>query len=161
MIKHTLLLLTFLFSIGGLIAQENQDTTLKKVDSTMTITKTSKEGTNKQDSILEALGLPPRPATYPSYPGGPDEMYKFIATHFSYPAEAKANGIQGRLYVSFMVNTDGSISDIKVVRGLGYGCNEEAVRLVKLMPKWTPGYDKDGNALKVKQNLPITFKLTQ
>jgi TonB family protein len=153
--KFLFFTLSIFFSIGSLTAQENQDTTLQKTDTTIT----SEELKNKQDSISKSLGLPPLPAVYPSYPGGPGEMHKFLYANFSYPTEAKEKGIQGRLYVSFLVNTDGSISDIKVVRGLGYGCDEEAIRLVKLMPKWTPGYAKDGTPLKVKQNLPISFKL--
>lgn len=157
--KHTLLLLAILFSVVKLNAQESQDTTSQKTDTTTAMSTADLK--NKQDSIRKSMGLPPMPAVYPSFPGGQEEMHKFLYTHFVYPAEAKENGIQGRAYVTFMVMKDGSISNIKVVRGPGYGCNEEAIRLVKMMPTWTPGYDSEGNPLEVKYTLPISFKLAQ
>lgn len=159
--KHTLIILTILFSFIQLNAQDIQDTASQKTDTTTTTTMTTADLKKKQDSITKALGLPPRPVVYPSFPGGKEEMHKFISTHFVYPTEAKANGIQGRAYVAFMVMKDGSIDHVNVLRGPGHGCNEEAKRLVEMMPAWTPGYDSEGNPVEVKYTLPISFNLPQ
>ena len=75
-----------------------------------------------------------------------------------YPEEAKEIGIQGKVYVTFVVEVDGSITDVKVLRGIGSGCDDEAVRVVKSMPKWVPGKQR-GVPVRVQFNLPINFKL--
>ena len=71
---------------------------------------------------------------------------------------AKEKGIQGTVYVTFVVDTDGSITDVRVLRGIGGGCDEEAVRVVQLMPKWKPGY-QDGKPVRVQFNMPLRFTL--
>ena len=75
-----------------------------------------------------------------------------------YPETARKEGIQGRVYVTFVVETDGTITDIRVLRGIGGGCDEEAVRVVKTMPKWTSGVQRE-QAVRVQFNLPIRFVL--
>ena len=92
----------------------------------------------------------------PSFPGGMQEMMKFISENRKYPAEAKAKDIHGKVIVAFVVERDGSLSDVKIRRGIGYGCDEEAIRLIKSMPKWTPG-KKNGKAVRVSFMLPVTF----
>lgn len=94
----------------------------------------------------------------PEFPGGNQAMYKYLSENIKYPTMAMESGISGRVYVSFIVEKDGSISDVKVMRGIGGGCDKEAVRVVKNMPKWTPGKQK-GKAVRVKFTLPINFKL--
>jgi protein TonB len=94
----------------------------------------------------------------PSFSGGETNLYKYLHDNIKYPEEAKELGIQGRVYVTFVVETDGSITDIKVVRGIGGGCDEEAVRVVKFMPRWTPGKQR-GVPVRVQFNLPIKFTL--
>ena len=87
-------------------------------------------------------------------------MYKFIAMNINYPREALINGIQGRVIISFVVTKDGSLKDIKVLKGVGYGLDEEALRIVRLMNKskmWKPG-EKDGKPVNVSFILPISFK---
>lgn len=74
----------------------------------------------------------------------------------NYPPEAKKAGIKDRVFVSFIVETDGSITDVQLLRGLGYGCDEEAVRVVKTMPLWKPG-SQSGMLVRVKYNLPALF----
>jgi TonB family protein len=96
----------------------------------------------------------------PEYPGGDKEMYKFIASNIEYPAKAKKKGIQGRVYVTFVIERDGTVSDVRILRGIGGGCDEEAIRVVKAMPKWSPGMQK-GKLVRVQYNLPISFKLTR
>jgi TonB family protein len=96
--------------------------------------------------------------TMPSYPGGQEALIKYIVENVKYPAEAKSKGIQGTVFVQFVVEIDGAVTNVKVLRGIGYGCDEEALRVVSAMPKWTPGKQK-GNAVRVQFNLPINFAL--
>lgn len=94
----------------------------------------------------------------PSFPGNEHELMEFITRNIQYPQEAQGKGIQGRVFVSFVVEPDGSVSNVKVRQGIGSGCDEEAVRIVKSMPKWNPG-EKKGKPVRVSYSLPIVFKL--
>ncbi|KXX69641.1 energy transducer TonB [Flammeovirga sp. SJP92] len=93
-----------------------------------------------------------------AFPGGMGKFYKLIGKNMKYPKQAKQMGVEGKVYVQFVVEKDGSLSDVKVVRGLGAGCDEEALRLVKESPKWKPG-KKDGLPTEQRMVLPISFKL--
>lgn len=94
----------------------------------------------------------------PEFPGGIEAMYKFLAQNIKYPQLARENNITGRVYVTFVVEKDGSVSGVKVLRDIGGGCGAEAVRVVKSMPKWTPGKQR-GKAVRVQYNLPVNFNL--
>jgi len=94
----------------------------------------------------------------PSFPGGDAERNKFLADNIKYPQQATENGIQGTVYVSFVVDSKGNVTDVKVLRGIGGGCDEEAVRVVKMMPPWHPG-KQNGKQVRVLFNMPIYFKL--
>lgn len=94
----------------------------------------------------------------PSFVGGLSEMYKFLSKTLKYPSAAQRNNVEGRVYLNFIVERDGSITDINVLKSVGFGCDEEAVRAVKLMPKWTPG-KQNGRNVRVKYTIPVTFKL--
>ena len=94
----------------------------------------------------------------PSYPGGPADLLKFLATNINYPKVAKDNGVEGMVVVQYVIEKDGSISNAKVVRGIGAGCDEEALRVVNAMPNWIAGKQR-GQAVAVQFNLPIRFKL--
>jgi TonB family protein len=94
----------------------------------------------------------------PSFKGGQEAMVKFLMENIQYPPEAKKKGVQGTVFVQFVVKADGSVTNVKVLRGIGSGCDEEAFRVVKLMPKWNPGTEK-GKPVSVAFNLPIKFKL--
>ncbi|HPE43379.1 MAG TPA: energy transducer TonB, partial [Bacteroidales bacterium] len=94
----------------------------------------------------------------PEFPGGPAKMMEYIAKNIKYPAMARESGIQGRVFVNFVVEPDGSVSNVKVLRGIGGGCDEEAVRVVEAMPKWTPGRQR-GKDVRVSFNLPVRFTL--
>ena len=94
----------------------------------------------------------------PSYPGGKMELFKYVQENLKYPEEAKNAGIEGKVFIEFMVNTDGSISNVNVKRGIGSGCDEEARRIVENSPYWTP-MKVDGEARSMTMVLPITFKL--
>lgn len=94
----------------------------------------------------------------PEFPGGTEKLFKYLGKNIEYPPMAKDAGIKGKVYVTFVVDKDGSITDVKVLRGIGGGCDEEAVRVVKSMPKWTPGKQR-GKSVRVQYNLPINFIL--
>jgi len=94
----------------------------------------------------------------PSFPGGPGALMKYLAKHIKYPELAKESGIQGRVFINFVVEPDGTIDHVKVLRGIGGGCDEEAVRVVKSMPKWIPGKQR-GKPVRVSFNLPVKFTL--
>jgi len=87
-------------------------------------------------------------------------MMTYIARTVKYPEEAKENGIGGRVYLSFVVERDGSLSDIRVLRSAHQLLDREAIRVVKTMPKWTPG-EQNGEPCRVKYTLPFTFKLAE
>lgn len=94
----------------------------------------------------------------PEFPGGAEQMMIFIAKNIKYPPMARESGIQGRVFVNFVVEPNGSVSNVKVLRGIGGGCDEEAIRVVETMPKWTPGRQR-GKAVRVSFNLPVRFTL--
>jgi protein TonB len=95
----------------------------------------------------------------PEFPGGSEAMTTYLVGEIKYPAEAKTKGVQGTVYVSFVVEKDGAVSNVKVIRGIGAGCDEEAVRVVKMMPKWKPGTQK-GQTVRCQFNVPLSFKLS-
>ena len=94
----------------------------------------------------------------PSFPGGPAALMQFLLSNTHYPAVAQENGVQGRVTVSFVVEKDGSITDVQVARSADPSLDKEAVRVVKSMPRWTPGR-QNGSTVRVKFNVPVTFRL--
>ena len=94
----------------------------------------------------------------PEFPGGEPALYKYLAENIKYPQMAKESGIQGRVFVTFVVERDGRVTDVRVLRGIGGGCDEEAIRVVADMPKWTPGKQR-GKPVRVQYNLPVKFTL--
>ena len=94
----------------------------------------------------------------PEFPGGTDALYKYLAENIKYPQLARDNGITGKVYITFVVERDGSIANPKILRDIGGGCGAEAIRVVKAMPKWTPGKQR-GKAVRVQFNLPVNFNL--
>lgn len=94
----------------------------------------------------------------PEFPGGKQAMAKFIADHLQYPDAAREAGVEGRVTVRFIVERTGRIKDPEVLRGIGNGCDQEAIRVVKSMPNWRPG-KQNGMAVNVYYTLPVIFKL--
>ncbi len=88
----------------------------------------------------------------PDFPGGMEKFYKFVGNNFQTPEE---DGLKGKVYVSFIVEKDGSLTDIRVVRDLGYGTGKEAIRVLNKCPKWIPG-QKNGKPIRVMYSIPIT-----
>ena len=94
----------------------------------------------------------------PCFPGGEAKLAEYIAKNLNYPQEAIEKGIEGRVFVGFVIDVDGSVTDVEVKRGIGYGCDEEAVRVIKSLPKWKPGKIL-GELQRVSYMIPVTFKL--
>jgi len=94
----------------------------------------------------------------PEPKGGMQAFYKFVAKQMKYPNQARRMGIEGKVFVQFVVDKDGSITDVQAVKGIGAGCDEEAVRVIRSSPKWKAGKQR-GRPVKVRMILPITFRL--
>jgi periplasmic protein TonB len=94
----------------------------------------------------------------PSFPGGDVARIQFLQQNIVYPQMARESGIQGTVYVTFVVERNGAVTDVRVLRGIGGGCDEEAVRVIKAMPKWNPGKQR-GKPVRVQFNMPIKFTL--
>ncbi|MBR5778348.1 MAG: energy transducer TonB [Bacteroidales bacterium] len=94
----------------------------------------------------------------PEFPGGVDSMYAFISRNIKYPEEALKNNVSGNVYVTFVVEKDGQITSTRLLRDIGAGCGQEALRVVRSMPKWKPGTSQ-GKPKRVQFNLPFVFTL--
>ena len=94
----------------------------------------------------------------PEFPGGMEALYKYLRDNIKYPQLARDNNITGKVYVTFVVERDGSIANPRILKDIGGGCGQEAIRVVKSMPKWTPGKQR-GKAVRVQFNLPVSFNL--
>ncbi|MBC8153948.1 MAG: energy transducer TonB [Bacteroidetes bacterium] len=96
----------------------------------------------------------------PEPQGGFSSLNDYLGQNLRYPEAAQKANVQGKVFVSFVVAADGGISDVQILKGLGFGCDQEAVRVIKQMPNWKPG-QQSGRAVKVKFNLPIAFTLDE
>lgn len=94
----------------------------------------------------------------PSFPGGQGAMFDFMARNIQYPKVAEENGVQGCVIVTFIVKKDGSLSYVRIVKSVDPALDKEALRLIKSMPKWSPGINK-GKYVNVKFTVPVTFRL--
>ncbi len=108
-----------------------------------------KEEENKVFDVVEQM---------PSYPGGPSALMQYLSKNIKYPVIAEENGIQGRVICTFVVERDGSVTDVRVAKSVDPSLDKEAVRVVSSMPKWIPG-KQNGSAVRVKYTLPVTFRL--
>ena len=128
-VKNVLILVSFLFTVVSLPAA-----VMNTVDTTVT------------ESPAE-------------FPGGPEALVQFVNDQLSYSTDARESGVEGTVVVRFDVMEDGSLQNIQIVKGLGYGLNQEAIRVVKAMPKWIPAY-KNGSPVKTRFFIPFRFELT-
>jgi len=122
----------------------------------------SKPNIKQEEKLIEMPSQTDEPFTYvehmPTFPEGQQAMYKFIYERIKYPATARENGISGVVVIQFVVSKEGDIQNAKVLRGIGGGCNEEALRVINEMPRWNPG-QHDGRNVSVTFTLPIKFVL--
>lgn len=113
------------------------------------ITEAQAQGKDKVYDIVEVM---------PQYPGGMPELMQYLAKNIKYPIQAQKKGIEGRVTVRFIVEKDGSISNVTVVRHIHPLLDKEAMRVIKAMPKWSPGM-LNGKPVRVKFNIPVAFRL--
>jgi len=147
-----LLAVLFIFTAGSmnyLAAQETQKEPVVTGEM-KAVTQTA----SQEDPVFEMV------KEMPEFPGGFDALVNYLVANIKYPDEAKKNGITGRVFVQFIVEKDGSVTNAKVLKGIGAGCDEEALRVVKAMPKWSPGKNDKGETVRVQFNLPIMFSIS-
>ena len=160
-----------------LVKEENQVKQMDKLDDKVAVGTENKEGV--KDRTVEAVrndiavaAPPPPPAPkpevatkvfdvveeMPSFPGGQGALMSFLSSNIKYPVVAQENGVQGRVIVGFVVERDGSITDVKVMRSVDPSLDREAQRVVRAMPRWKPG-KQNGSAVRVKYTVPVVFRL--
>ena len=160
-----------------LVKEENQVKQMDQLDDKVAVGTENKEGV--KDRTVEAVrndiavaAPPPPPAPkpevsnkvfdvveeMPSFPGGTGALMSFLSSNIKYPVVAQENGVQGRVIVGFVVERDGSITDVKVMRSVDPSLDREAQRVVKAMPRWKPG-KQNGSAVRVKYTVPVVFRL--
>jgi len=111
-----------------------------------------------EEEVVEEAEIFQIVESMPDFPGGDAARMQFLRDNIKYPQIARESGIQGTVYVTFVVEKDGRVTDIRVLRGIGGGCDEEAIRVIKAMPRWTPGKQR-GKPVRVQFNMPIKFTL--
>lgn len=161
-----------------LVKEDNMIKAQDKLDASVAVGNQNVEGTTSRtvEAVRNdiAVGAPPPPApepkpepsnkvfevveVMPSFPGGPAALQQYLKSNMRYPVVAQENGVQGRVVVSFVVERDGSITDVNVAKSVDPSLDKEATRVVKSMPKWIPG-KQNGSAVRVKYNVPVTFRL--
>ncbi len=135
------LVITSLMLVSGIVSQDCLAQDSK--------TKCETTGPNDVFTVVEQM---------PQYPGGEKARVDFMMKNLKYPKSAQKSGLQGTVYVSFIVEKDGSIKKAEVIRGIGTACDQEALRVVKMMPKWKAGKQR-GKTVRTKYTLPISFSL--
>lgn len=160
-----------------LVKEENQVKQMDKLDEKVAVGTENKEGTKSRlaeavRSDIAVAAPPPPPAPKPEvsnkvfdvveemphFPGGPAALQAFLSSNTKYPVVAQENGVQGRVTVSFVVERDGSITDVRVVRSVDPSLDREASRVVRSMPRWSPG-KQNGSTVRVKYTVPVVFRL--
>jgi protein TonB len=160
-----------------LVKEENQVKQMDQLDAKVAVGTENVKGTT--DRTVEAVrndiavGTPPPPPApkpevsnkvfdvveqMPSYPGGNNALMSYLSSNIKYPVVAQENGVQGRVIVGFVVERDGSITDVNILKSVDPSLDREAARVVRSMPRWTPG-KQNGQAVRVKYNVPVTFRL--
>ncbi len=132
---------------------KTQDAEIGGYDPTLDFTE-PKTNTEPEPMMKEVTWVP----EMPHYPGGEEALHSFISSNIKYPQLARKAGIQGRVITSFTIERNGAISNIKIEKGIGGGCDEEAERVIALLEKWNPG-KQNGNPVRVRIMIPIYFKL--
>ena len=161
-----------------LVKEDNQMKAMDELDANTAVGTKDQEGTKDRiieaarEAVIEAAPVEVKDEVQqvdtqkifevveqqPQFPGGQAALFSWLSQNIHYPPVAEENGIYGRVTLSFVVEPDGSISNVQVVRGVDPSLDKEAVRVTKAMPKWQPG-KQNGQAVRVKYNLPVTFKL--
>ena len=153
MMKRTMIMILLLLAVMGMQAQSqvgNQSNNGgTEVYATQSENVQSDNGDTKVYDTADEM---------PAFPGGPNGLMQFISSNLHYPLVCEENGIQGRVVCSFVIERDGSVSDVRIIKSVDPSLDKEAIRVVSSMPKWIPGR-QNGQMVRVKYNLPVTFRL--
>lgn len=133
-------------------AEADENTQVEEYKAPVAVAKVVEEEAVEEQQIFMVV------ENAPAFPGGDEARMKFLVENIKYPQMARESGIQGTVYVTFVVERSGSVTDVKILRGIGGGCDEEAIRVVQSMPKWAPGKQR-GKPVRVQFNMPIKFTL--
>lgn len=145
---------------GQVVNGQQEGEWRRKIHDTLSVVTKFKNGEQKWSYHIGPDGQ----ATYwmvetlPVFPGGMNGLYRFLAQNIRYPVVARQNNIQGRVIITFIVDTDGKLTDVRVVRGVGGGCDEEALRVLRASPQWSPGL-VENKPVRVQYSVPISFTL--
>lgn len=143
-VRMMLKVITLMVALAGFSGVSQAQTTIGKSE-------------RKDTSVTKIWDIP---ETQPSFPGGRQKLMEFLASNTHYPVECLKDSIEGRVVVSFMIERNGEITDAKVVKGVHPAMDQEAVRVIQMMPKWCPG-KINGQSRRVRYTLPFTFRLPQ
>jgi len=134
------------------ISQEQEGPGLQELEEPAKVTIAQEQEVRGGDEVFTVV------EQMPEFPGGQDAMMTFLRSNLQYPIMAKEAGVQGKVICAFVVDQEGQINEVTVLRGIGHGCDQEAIRVIRSMPRWNPGR-QNGQKVKVKFHLPISFKL--
>ncbi|MBN2174388.1 MAG: TonB family protein [Bacteroidales bacterium] len=141
------IILTIIFTVTF-----NESTIAQEISSTGKEKQSVQKSTSQEEEVHKVVDK------MPEYPGGVKAFQKFLIENIKYPEDAKKNGVTGTVFISFIIEKDGSVSHVKMLRGIGSGCDEEALRVVSMLPNYNPGI-KDGKPVRTEFNVPIKFSL--
>jgi TonB family protein len=144
--RKTIFFIAILSSLTSCVQNKNS---CKEIQ---VVTPTASNDSDTLDEIYAIVQVPP------SFPGGEDALDEFISSNLKFPEAAMQKGIQGTVFVTFVVEKNGSVSNVRILRGLGFGCDEEAIRIVQSFPAWNPGTQRK-KPMRVQCNVPIRFIL--
>lgn len=159
------IILSSLIAVTMLASCQNKDKAASEKSDSTAVTTAPQAETKSTDSLAQASADSTSKVyevtslqTQPTYPGGIEKFYSFLGQNIKYPAAALKQKVQGNVHLGFIIEKDGSISDIKVEHSLGSGTDEEAIRALKLGKKWNPGV-MDGKPVRTYYRIPIKFSL--
>ena len=143
----------------AVIGSVTQDGVVGKINAEVGVVNNGVAGAGENsittNEIYEAAGVD----VFPDFPGGMGAWAKYIQKNLRYPTMAQEEGVQGKVFLTFVVEKDGTITDVKVTKGIGYGCDDEAIRVIKKSPRWKPGM-QNNLPVRVKYNMPISYMMS-
>jgi TonB family protein len=148
----SILLIFLVFTTNAQVSQSNGIFNKVAIDSSEGTSNPTSGGSDTSNVVYEVVEIQPSPA------GGMAGWNKYLSENLRYPPNAQRKGIEGTVIVAFVVNTDGTTTDIEILRSVGGGCDEEVIRIVKGSPKWTPGMQR-GTPVRTRMRLPLRFML--
>ena len=157
-VAPALLILWLIFSTSSFSSVLKEKSGVNQPDTTIKQKPTQAYPYDDSPIMIDNRLVYKRCDVYPDYPGGDDARIKFLQNTIKYPEDAMKSGVQGKVFVAFIIEKDGTLTNAKILRSIGHGCDEECLRVINMMPKWTPGQVK-GENVATEFFLPINFSL--